>query len=395
MSRIQLINKVKYNPFIYGLYYKMGSFCLKVLRLFVRTNPKLIVFVSFGGRKYDDSPRAIYEEMLADNRCHTFEYVWGFIEPSLFDIPKGRKIRVDTPSYFVTLLKARCWVTNSGVERGLSFSGKNTFYLNTWHGTPIKLMGSDIHTGNNSFGSKSSLDALDVFLAQGEYDIDIFSRAFKIPKEKFRLTGLPRNDTLYNNNNEEFKTKIRSRLNISTDKKVILYAPTFREYQRDSKSNVVMSIPFDIASFAYNLGPDVVILLRAHYEVVKLLDINISTLPSVINVSDYPELNDLMLASDLLISDYSSLLFDYSIIGKPMISYSYDYELYTSSRGLYFDPRSYLPSSDNESDLLELTIAALKNPYPFEQKTMSFRKHFVNAYGSASKQCVSLILDAI
>lgn len=392
MASLGIINLVKYNRFLYFLYYYIGNSFIQIIRLFIRTNPHLIIINSFGGRKYDDSPKEIYLKMIGDPRFHNYDFVWCFIDPERYIIPRGRKIKSDTFQYYITLLKARCWITNSGLERGLSFRGKKTFYLNTWHGTPIKLMGSDISLENTSFKTKKKKSNIDVFLAQGQYDVDIFSKAFAIPKESFAVIGLPRNDNLvYQDDN--YRLSLLRRLNIPEGKKVILYAPTFREYIKDPQSNVQFRCPISSDLFSRSLGDSCVLLIRAHYEVVKLFGFEEND--SFVNVSDYDSLNDLMIASDLLVSDYSSIFFDYSILNKPMLCYAYDYEEYANKRGLYFDIRDVLPTSDNESDLYEMILRAIHHPNPYIEQTVQFRNSFVSSYGNATSQAIDIIADNI
>ena len=229
---LSVINRVKYSPTLYSIYSYIGNKLIRLLRLVVRPNPKLIVFNSFGGRKYDDSTRCIYEKMIQDHRFDTYEIIWAFIDPKKYNIPHGKKIKTDTFIFFINVLKARCWITNSSMTRGLSFKGKNTFYFNTWHGTPIKLMGSDINTSNTSFGLKERESNIDIMLAQGKYEANIFSRVFNLPIERFRIIGLPRNDELTDYSMKEVE-KIKNELHLPDNKKVILYAPTFREYTKD------------------------------------------------------------------------------------------------------------------------------------------------------------------
>ncbi len=392
MNKIKFINKIKYSKFLFWLYNRLGSIIINILKVFVKTDDKLIVFVSFGGRRFDDSPRCIYETMIEDERFSDYRLFWAFIEPDSFNIPNGNKIRTDTPYYYYMLLKARCWITNSGVERGLSFTGKKSFYLNTWHGTAVKKMGTDLTQNNASFKSKSA--RIDLMLAQGQYDVDLFSRVFGIPVSSFRITGLPRNDELFINNNSEVKHYIKHNMGIPDGKKVILYAPTFREYTKDSGNNVIQSVPLSFERLKRELGDEYVFLLRAHYEVLKVLDIQEDSF--LHNVSSYPNLNDLMIVSDLLISDYSSIFFDYSILEKPMLCYAYDYQEYQDKRGLYFDIREALQSYivDEDSLIEEVKNASLK-PEEYKRRTVSFRSGFVTEYGDASRKCVDIIFNAI
>lgn len=391
MTKRDLINAVKYNGLLYRLYYYLGSVSLRILGRFVKQNSKLIVFSSFGGRKYDDSPRCIFEAMSKDKRFSDFTFMWALGNPDNFEIPNAQKVKCDTFAYYRELLSAKVWVTNSTMERGLSFKPKRIFNINTWHGTPIKLMGSDINKDNISFGSLSAECHDDIMLAQGYYDVEVFSRAFKIPKERFRVIGLPRNDELVHGNNENNRARIREKLGIPKTKKVILYAPTFREYDKDSIGNCKLTVPFNLDKWKEKLENQYVLLFRAHYEVVKVLGIKDDTF--IRNVSSYDNLNDLMIVSDLLISDYSSIFFDYSIQDKPMLCFAYDYDKYNKARGMYFDIREKIPNFIDEDSLIE-ELLNLDDSNHLES-TRIFRNGFIESYGNASQQAVELIYEKI
>ena len=378
----KLTNFLKYNKVAYSIYYAVMSFCIGILKLFVKTDDRLILFNSFAGRRFDDSPKAIYDVMKKDSRFGSYKLVWAFHEPDKFT--GVEKIKTDGFNYFKTALKARVWVTNSSVERGLNFTGKHTYYFNTWHGTPMKKMGSDIDTSNSSFGSKSE-NHFDVMMSQGKFDTDVFSRAFNIPRERFLESGLPRNDILANYT-ESYRNDIRSKLGIDSDKTVILYVPTFREYEKDENYGVVMAPPMDLGKWEKEL-PNCVLLMRAHYEVSKVMNVQENSF--IRNMTSYPDLNDLYIAADIMISDYSSVFFDYSITGKPMLHFAYDYDKYSSKRGMYFDIRDYVSGADNESELIAI-IKSLDAKKEME-KTVVFRDKYINFYGHASKDAVDCI----
>lgn len=385
----RLVNFLKYNKVAYAVYYHSMSFVMNVLKLFVHTDDKLILFNSFAGRKYDDSPKAIFEAMKADPRFKGYRLVWAFHEPDKFRVESAEKIRTDGFQYFKTALSARVWVTNSSVERGLSFKGKNTFYLNTWHGSPIKKMGSDIASDNQSFGTKST-NLVDIMNTQSYFEADIFSRCFGIPRDHFIEVGLPRNDELANYTAEE-REKLRTKLKIPTDKKVLLYCPTFREYEKDENLGVVLAPPMDLKKWERELGDKYVLLFRAHYEVSKVMEVEENAF--VRNMTDYPSLNDLMIVSDVLISDYSSIFFDYSIMDKAMLHFTYDYDKYEAKRGMYFDIREYISGADNEDALID-TLKDMNEPSEVE-RTKSFRNKYMNFYGSAAKNTVDCIAKHI
>lgn len=382
--RKRLKSLVKYIQPLYRLYNKCGNIGMKILSIFVKTDNKLILFVCYGGKKYDDSPKVLYEAMKKDKRFRGYKFVWAFENPERYPNIELR-IKIDTLRYFLTALKARVWITNSTIERGLNFKGKNTFYFDTWHGTPIKKMGSDISADNKSFRSNGRFQ-VDVMTAQGDFESDIFSRVFEIKRDKFLLCGLPRNDELFSYS-EEQKNVLREKLGIPKGKKAILYMPTFREFDKNLGQECILTPPIDLKKWEKALNKDYVFLFRAHYEVSRIM--NIKSSGFVKNVTSYPVLNELMIASDILISDYSSSFFDYSIMNKPMFYFTYDYNQYSKERGMYFDIREELNGADNEEKLINM-IQYLDYKTEIE-KTKVFRAKYVNYYGSATKQSLDCI----
>ena len=386
MIKVHLINKIKYSKTLYSVYYNVMNTVINGMKLFVKTDDKLILFNSFAGRKFDDSPCALFEAMKKDERFKDYKLVWAFHNPNQYDVKGAEKIKTDTPEYFKTALKARVWITNSSFERGLHFKNKNTFYFNTWHGTPIKKMGNDIEN-NQSFGEKGK-NSTDIMTAQSDFEIDVFSRMFGIPKNHFLKCGLPRNDILCSYD-DSLRNELREKLGIKDNQKVVLYCPTFREFEKDSNNNVVLKPPIHLDQWKKELGSEYVLLFRAHYEVARAMDIKDDSF--VRNMTDYPSLNELMIASDILISDYSSVLIDYSIMDKPMLHFTYDYEKYSSLRGMYFDIRDFINGSDNEEQLISL-IKNLNTEQEVE-KTRVFRQKYVNYYGNAVKESLDCIAE--
>jgi CDP-glycerol glycerophosphotransferase len=225
---------------------------------------------------------------------------------------------------------------------------------------------------------------------QSYFEADIFSKCFGIPRNHFIEVGLPRNDALANYTEEE-REQIRRKLGLPDNKKVILYCPTFREYEKDENLGVVLAPPMDLKKWEAELGDQYVLLFRAHYEVSKVMEVQENDF--VRNVTDYPALNDLMIVSDILISDYSSIFFDYSIMDKCMLHFTYDFDKYEEKRGMYFDIRDYLSGADSEDGV----IAILRdlNIQRESEKTVAFRNKYMNFYGEASKKTVDCIAEHI
>ena len=386
----KLFYLVKYVGWIYNLYFFLGNLALKFLKLFVRQDDKLILFICFGGKKFDDSPMVIYNKMITDRRFDDYRIVWAFSEPEKFSIPRGEKVKCDTFAYFKMALKARVWITNSTVERGLSFKSKYTFYYNSWHGTPIKRMGSDIASDNKSFRGKGKWN-VDVFTCQGKYDAEIFGRSFAHGDMKsMKIIGLPRNDKLAHYS-EATKKALKEKIGLPNEKKVILYAPTFREFDQTQSREIQLTVPMDLKKWRAELGDKYVLLFRAHYEVAKHMEIKDDDF--VREMSGYPQLEDLMIVSDILVSDYSSMFFDYSVMHKPMLSFSYDYNIYAEKRGMYFDIRQELPWSENEDGI----ISMIKDSDISElcESSRRFQQKYVSEYGEATEKSLDLIFAAL
>ena len=184
MNKVKYI--IKYSPIIYNLYFHIFSGLIRFLGLFIATDNKVILFNSFGGRKYDDSPKAIFEAMIEDERFKDYTLVWVLENPEKYVLPNRAIIVRDySLSFFVYALKAKVWITNSSMEHGLCFKKNSTIYINTWHGSAIKYLGNDVKEEGKSFKGKSSSKE-DAFYTQSEFDEYVFSRAFGKSDEDFK-----------------------------------------------------------------------------------------------------------------------------------------------------------------------------------------------------------------
>lgn len=385
---------LKSSQFLYDIYFYVMSGILKLIGLFIKTDDNLILFNSYGGKKFDDSPRAIYEQMLEDKRFDDCRLVWAIQEPDKVKVSgRAEVVKADSFPYFITALKARVWVTNSSLERGLDFKKNATLCFNTWHGSAIKVMGIDIKDENQSFKSKVLVRA-DIMLAQSQYDVDIFSHAFQLPVSCFRMTGLPRNDVLANYTQNDVDS-IKEKLGIDKDKVVLLYAPTFREYTKGTSNEVVLNVPMDLKRWQEKLGDKYVVLFRAHYEVAKHMKVD--GYPMFLDMSSYPDLNELMIVADALISDYSSIYFDFSVTHKPMYCFAYDYDEYMANRGMYLNLKVELPCEihQNEDSLIEELLKIGQSVAEKKEQTELFQKKFVTECGHGAEKSCDIIANIL
>lgn len=375
--RQRLIYLLKHNSIIQKLYRVIMSFIFRVGGIFIHTDNNLVLFVSFMGMSFNDSPKTIYDYMQCHNEYKNLRCVWAFEHPEKF--PDLETVKIDSPAYFRTALKAKYWITNTNIERGLRFKKKDQVYLNTWHGIALKYIGNDVK-GRKDF----NFDTVDHLVVSGDHDEKVWKSAFKANESTYLRCGMPRNEELWLT--DETKQKhIREKLGIPSEKKIILYAPTWRDSTDGGKSyEIKPPIHFDV--WKRELGSDYIVLFRAHHQTTKVLGVQYDEF--VRDASDYPAVNDLMIASDMLITDYSAIAFDYSVLCKPIFCYAYDYETYLSERGTYFDIDDRYPNKSCRTED-ELLNRIKKLNYVTEcENTRRFRDEFIKYGIGATEACV-------
>ena len=280
------------------------------------------------------------------------------------------------------------------MDRGISINRKKTIKVETWHGSPLKKIGGDEH--QNSMVRKprnnkiKALDADTIRCAQSDYDRDILQRLMNATQESFLMCGLPRNDILLRYTEVDAQS-IKQRLNIPVEKEVILYTPTYREYLVNDQKDTYLAPPMDLQKWEQVLGKKYVLLVRAHYAVSAALKIEDNEF--VKDVSRYPILNELYYIADLMISDYSSTFFDYSILDRPMFCFAYDLEEYMEKRGLYVDLHQFLPCSiDRDEDTLLRDIQEM-NKAEYASRTRAFHDMYIPHEGDANRVVVDKIMS--
>lgn len=381
--RQRLIYIVKHNTVIQAIYRVVMSFLFRFAGLFIPVDEKMILFVSFMGKSFNDSPKAIYDYIKGQPKFQDYRCIWAFEHPEKY--PELETVKIDTPAYFKCALKSKYWITNTNIERGLHFKKKKQKYLNTWHGVALKHIGNDC-PGRKDFNFKS----VDYLVVSGDYDEKVFRSAFRAKEESYLRCGMPRNEELWLANDEKKKT-LRAQMNIPENKKVILYAPTWRD-SADGGRSYSIKPPIHFEEWKKQLGDDYIVLFRAHHQTTEVLGVEFNEF--VRDVSDYPAVNDLMIASDMLITDYSAIAFDYSILCKPILCYAYDYDSYLAERGTYFEIDERYPNKScrTEEDVLRRIISI---NYEAEfARTRTFRDEFIRYGVDATKKCVNALFSA-
>lgn len=307
---------------------------------------KVVVFESFFGKSYSDSPKYVYEYLMKHYKNLGYRCVWSYSDKK-FDLPYGGKqVKRFGLEYMYYMATAKYFVFN--VRQPYWYKKREgQVFLETWHGTPLKKLFFDME----EVYSASRLSKKQVYRQSKEWDFliapnlfssKVFRSCFAFENEMLE-TGYPRNDVMHAPDREQIAERIRTRLSIPKDKKTILYAPTWRDDEYYGKGKYKFTLQLDLQRMKKELGNEYVILLRTHYYIADSLDVT-GVEDFAINVSKYNDISELYLISDILITDYSSVFFDYANLKRPMLFFTYDLEKYRDVlRGFYINMEEELP----------------------------------------------------
>ncbi len=369
----------------------------KMLNKLAPMSKKMVIFQSFHGKSYSCSPRAIYEQMLEENR--PYKYIW--VLNNLNDIIPGKAkiVRPHSFKYYYYMARAKYFISNGNFPDFLE-KRKKAIHLQTWHGTPLKKLGFDIDPDSPSYAENTSPALMkrnarwDYLIGPNKYTSDILKRAFKFDKQMLDV-GYPRNDLFYKQERADKALTIKQKLNIPADKKVILYAPTWRDYDFHSgNQHKPYEFKFSLDKFIEEFGDEYVLLLRLHYR--DAARIKLKGLDNfVYNVSSYNDIQELYLISDILMTDYSSVMFDYANLDRPMIFFAYDINRYGSQiRGFYmnFQKEAPGPIVRTERELFD-TLKNMDIIAPaFKEKYEKFKEEFCHwEKGQSSKEVIQAV----
>ncbi|MBC6458762.1 bifunctional glycosyltransferase family 2 protein/CDP-glycerol:glycerophosphate glycerophosphotransferase [Actinomadura sp. HBU206391] len=324
-----------------------------------------VMYISYNGKQFSDSPRAIHTELMS--RGSTLEQLWE-VNDAQTEVPGTvRAIRRRGAEWYDALASSRYIVSN--VRMPEFFKRRpDQILIQAWHGTPLKKVGRDVKEVHFSYApgmatvkkketkSEPKLAEWSHLISPNRFSTEILGRAFKGSYEEILEVGFPRNDILYSPDADKIVAEVRARIGIPDGKRVILYGPTWRDDQYYGRGRYKFDLQLDLDEAKRRLGDDHVLLIRPHSNVVDAV-------PGagdgfVYDVAAYPDVNDLFLIADVLITDYSSLMFDYANTGRPMLFFTYDLEHYRDTlRGFYIDfekesPGPLLRTSEEVIDAL-------------------------------------------
>ncbi|MGE7121268.1 CDP-glycerol glycerophosphotransferase family protein [Peribacillus sp. NPDC046944] len=379
-------------------YFPVMKKVYKIMSKAIPVDQNLILFESGIGKQYSDSPKYIFEELV--KRDNNYKKVWVY--NSNLPVKDKNTIRIKrlSPEYYYYLAKAGYWVNNQNFPTYLS-KRKETTYIQTWHGTPLKKMQFDIENiqgRDDGYLNRvhSATKTWDYLVSPSSYASNAFRSAFRYEGEVLE-TGYPRNDLFYREDVSTIANVVTDRLKLPKGKKVILYAPTFRDNQTSKNNKFTFDLNLDLEKMKEALGDEYVLLLRMHVVISNKLKIPEGYEDFVINVSKYSDIQELYLISDILITDYSSVMFDFANTARPILYYTYDLEDYRDNiRGFYIDfegeaPGPFLKTTE---DIIESITNIDEINRQYETRYSLFREKYCGIEdGQAAKRIVDKFFD--
>lgn len=359
---------MKRHPRIERLYRRAVVFWSRVLK---GIDPYKVVFVSFRGRSYADNPRCISERL--HERCPEARIVWLFRKETM------ERVKDELPDYvkpvlykrrasLVELATARVWVDNFTKDNYLRWPADRQFYIQTWHGDrAIKKICYDLQVP----GDRRIEERCDRVVTGSVFAEKMYRTAFRYAGAYIRA-GSPRNDILVRNDPQR-RSEIRQALGIDGQTGLLLYAPTYREDEGVLQKSAQMDLDRTLRCLEGSTGKPWVCLFRAHY---KAAGIDLQAVQDrIIDVTKYEDMAQLLLAADMVLTDYSSCALDFILTDRPALFYIADWEEYVASRGVYFDIRETPFMTAADQDSLEALIGAL-TPEKVRENCAAIRQYF-------------------
>ncbi len=316
-------------------------------------DPNLAVYASLWNRGVAGNPKAIYDAML--RVTPHIKGVWVVRRSQLGSLPEGIDAIVPgTRRYWRTMALATYFINDVNFPNRL-VKRPGQIHVQTQHGTPLKHMGLDLMAHPAAAGDMDfakllrRADRWDYNISSNTYSTLIWERAFPCSFTTLE-SGYPRNDALVRAD-QDLIDEARRNLSIAPGQRAMLYAPTYRDH------DPAFQMRLGLDELSESLGSDTVLLARSHYFYGSQPEpTDIVERAGVRDVSRHRDVVQLMLASDVLITDYSSIMFDYANLGRPIVIYAPDWTTYRDVRGTYFDLMAEAPGpvARTQAELTEI-----------------------------------------
>jgi len=302
-----------------------------------------VVYSSFGGRQYSDSPRAIHEELV--RRGADLEHLWVVTDARCRVPETATVVREGSREYYEALSRSRYVVDNDHFPTWFA-RRDDQICVQTWHGTPLKRLGLDVSEMRQTVRAfqrrwDQQVRNWQYVVSPNRFATPILQRAYEI-KGAMLETGYPRVDVLAGAGRDEAGRRLRAQLGLPEGKRVVLYMPTYRDFARDRRGRYRLEPALDIERLRAAVGEDTVVLFRKHHYVIDPVPVTADGF--VRDVSSYPDGTELLLAADVLVTDYSSTIVDFANTGRPLLLFTYDLDDYRDQiRGFYLDFEGRVP----------------------------------------------------
>lgn len=357
---------------------KLKLFIIKLLRVCLRffyifpVNKKIFLFSSYEGRQYSDNPKYFYlylKEKYGDN----FKYIWVLNKKEA----ELKTVKFLSLKHIYYLMTAKYIISNLGIEPFIP-KRKTQIFINTWHGSGAykcqtlneKLLKDKYTVNCRDYRAKNT----NYYLSGCRKYSEVSSESWNVDISKFIPIGTTRNDIFFSNNIEKIRLRVFEDLGISPEYGYILYAPTFRgnSFRNQDKFLIKLNFIELIKVFEKRFNKKFKVLYREHIGFCK--DINLESKNLVIDVSSYPDMQELMVISDALITDYSSSMWDFSLLNRPGFLYVPDIDDYSSKRDFYFPIETWpFQYSKTQEDLFK----QVEN-YDEEKALLKIKEHHNN-----------------
>lgn len=355
----------------------------------------IVVYDTFQGHGAGDAPRAIHEELL--RRGEKLEHIW-LVKDGRAEIPAtARAVQYGSVESWEVMARARYVVTNDSVPARFQRRAGQVV-VQTWHGTPIKQIGHDfVH---DYYTSPEILEGLahdsaqwSLLASPSSYATPVLKRALGYDGEVIEA-GSPRTDALVRPDAKRI-AEVKRRLGLPEGKKVVLYMPTWRENCEGWSGGYKLDQRIDLEHARRELGEDHVLLIRGHHHVTEQVREGVRD-GFVVDVSRWPDAADLLLVADVLISDYSSAIFDFALTDRPILLFTYDLEHYRGTlRGFNFDLEEKAPGPllADSASLIEAVRNADAVGAEYAGARAAFREEFCDLdNGDAAERVVDRML---
>jgi len=347
-----------------------------------------IVCCNMKGKRYGDNPKYITDALL--KKTNNLDIVWLLNDLTDREVPENvRIVKYDFWHQIYELATAKVWIDSNAKQYGFR-KRKSQLYIQTWHGSyGLKKVGADLGDKISKIdicNCKYNFKNTDIMLANSRRTSEIYNRAFGY-RGQILENGSPRNDIFFQNS-EDIKDKVNKYFEVN-GKRIVLYAPTFRTDYRVSDLNLNYDILLQALSNRF--GGEWVVLVRLHPNNLQDAKSFIQYTDKIINASEY-DVMQLLVASDVLVTDYSSCMFDFVTNGKPCFLYASDIARYKEERDNYYELEDLpFPVATNEQELKEVITTFNADKYKKELNNL-FEEVGLKETGHASEIAADYIL---